>query len=232
MVFFGHLDIKWYYAVYVYVWILSDWHLYVNLNLGNCESEIKRQIGTKRRLITSLSFFSSSHTFLSSPFFTPPPPIFSPLFLTCTSLCFLPFCSPFLFYLCFCVFVFYSCSFSFHVNFLPQILLLFLVLSPHTLSSPSPLFCCASSVSSAQIIQDRVDSHVSRNRLLWNSLPGGLYALPQYSTDPAQFPFYYAMLGKCWSHQMIKWVWPDFLGCCCHVSLTRFVPTRPIQKYL
>uniref|UniRef100_A0A8P4G2R0 Exostosin-1b n=1 Tax=Dicentrarchus labrax TaxID=13489 RepID=A0A8P4G2R0_DICLA len=47
-----------------------------------------------------------------------------------------------------------------------------------------------------EIIQDRVDSHVSRNRLLWNSLPGGLYALPQYSTDPAQFPFYYAILGK------------------------------------
>ncbi|TKS75444.1 Exostosin-1a [Collichthys lucidus] len=45
-----------------------------------------------------------------------------------------------------------------------------------------------------EIIQDRVDSHVSRNRLLWNSLPGGLYALPQYSTDPAQFPFYYAIL--------------------------------------
>lgn len=51
-------------------------------------------------------------------------------------------------------------------------------------------------VSLVQIIQDRVDSHVSRNRLLWNSLPGGLYALPQYSTDPAQFPFYYAILGK------------------------------------
>nr|XP_020492734.1 exostosin-1a-like [Labrus bergylta] len=47
-----------------------------------------------------------------------------------------------------------------------------------------------------EIIQDRVDSLVSRNRLLWNSLPGGLYALPQYSADPAQFPFYYAILGK------------------------------------
>ncbi|XP_035533990.1 exostosin-1 isoform X1 [Morone saxatilis] len=52
-----------------------------------------------------------------------------------------------------------------------------------------------------EIIQDRVDSHVSRNRLLWNSLPGGLYALPQYSTDPAQFPFYYAILGKSPSQQ-------------------------------
>uniref|UniRef100_A0A665USF8 Exostosin glycosyltransferase 1 n=1 Tax=Echeneis naucrates TaxID=173247 RepID=A0A665USF8_ECHNA len=47
-----------------------------------------------------------------------------------------------------------------------------------------------------EVIQDRVDSLVSRNRLLWNSLPGGLYAFPQYSTDPAQFPFYYAVLGK------------------------------------
>uniref|UniRef100_A0A3B4TMK6 Exostosin-1-like n=1 Tax=Seriola dumerili TaxID=41447 RepID=A0A3B4TMK6_SERDU len=52
-----------------------------------------------------------------------------------------------------------------------------------------------------EIIQDRVDSHVSRNRLLWNSLPGGLYAFPQYSTDPAQFPFYYAILGKSPSQQ-------------------------------
>ncbi|KAI3364099.1 hypothetical protein L3Q82_010927, partial [Scortum barcoo] len=52
-----------------------------------------------------------------------------------------------------------------------------------------------------EIIQDRVDSHVSRNRLLWNSLPGGLYALPQYSSDPAQFPFYYAILGKSPSQQ-------------------------------
>uniref|UniRef100_A0A672FTM2 Exostosin-1-like n=1 Tax=Salarias fasciatus TaxID=181472 RepID=A0A672FTM2_SALFA len=47
-----------------------------------------------------------------------------------------------------------------------------------------------------EIIQDRVEAHISRSRLLWNSLPGGLYALPQYSTDPAQFPFYYAILGK------------------------------------
>ncbi|XP_050928026.1 exostosin-1a [Lates calcarifer] len=52
-----------------------------------------------------------------------------------------------------------------------------------------------------EIIQDRVDSHVSRSRFLWNSLPGGLYAIPQYSTDPAQFPFYYAILGKSPSQQ-------------------------------
>uniref|UniRef100_A0A3P8SS07 Exostosin glycosyltransferase 1 n=1 Tax=Amphiprion percula TaxID=161767 RepID=A0A3P8SS07_AMPPE len=52
-----------------------------------------------------------------------------------------------------------------------------------------------------EIVQDRVDSHISRNRLLWNSLPGGLYILPQYSTDPAQYPFYYAILGKSPSQQ-------------------------------
>ncbi|CAL8317609.1 unnamed protein product [Merluccius merluccius] len=47
-----------------------------------------------------------------------------------------------------------------------------------------------------EIIQDRVHAHVSRSGLLWNALPGGLYALPQYFTDPSCFPFYYAMLGK------------------------------------
>ncbi|XP_068199500.1 exostosin-1 isoform X2 [Antennarius striatus] len=52
-----------------------------------------------------------------------------------------------------------------------------------------------------EIIQDRVEAHVSRNQLLWNSLPGGLYALPQYSSDPVQFPFYYASLGKTPSQQ-------------------------------
>ncbi|XP_034017471.1 exostosin-1 [Thalassophryne amazonica] len=52
-----------------------------------------------------------------------------------------------------------------------------------------------------EIIQDRVESHVSRNRLLWNSLPGGPYALPQFSTDPASFPFYYAIVGKVPSQQ-------------------------------
>ncbi|XP_036003480.1 exostosin-1a [Fundulus heteroclitus] len=52
-----------------------------------------------------------------------------------------------------------------------------------------------------EIIRDRVESHVSRNHLLWNSLPGGLFALPQFSADPAQFPFYYAILGKSPSQQ-------------------------------
>ncbi|XP_077600008.1 exostosin-1 isoform X2 [Stigmatopora nigra] len=47
-----------------------------------------------------------------------------------------------------------------------------------------------------EIIRDRVDWTVSRNRLMWNSLPGALYALPQYSSDPARFPFYYAALGQ------------------------------------
>ncbi|XP_048842260.1 exostosin-1 [Brienomyrus brachyistius] len=47
-----------------------------------------------------------------------------------------------------------------------------------------------------EIIQDRVHAHVSRNKLMWNAQPGGLYVLPRFSTDPANFPFYYAALGK------------------------------------
>ncbi|XP_014060651.1 exostosin-1 isoform X2 [Salmo salar] len=47
-----------------------------------------------------------------------------------------------------------------------------------------------------ELIQDRINSHISRNKLMWNSLPGGLYVLPQFSTDAAVFPFYYSSLGK------------------------------------
>ncbi|XP_061097603.1 exostosin-1 [Conger conger] len=47
-----------------------------------------------------------------------------------------------------------------------------------------------------EIIHDRIYSHISRNKLMWNLLPGGLYVLPQFSSDPAVFPFYYSTLGK------------------------------------
>ncbi|KAJ3608957.1 hypothetical protein NHX12_023485, partial [Muraenolepis orangiensis] len=42
-----------------------------------------------------------------------------------------------------------------------------------------------------EIIKDRVFSHVSRNKYMWNSLPGGLLVLPEYSTHLAHFPFYF-----------------------------------------
>uniref|UniRef100_A0A3B3BRK6 Exostosin glycosyltransferase 1b n=1 Tax=Oryzias melastigma TaxID=30732 RepID=A0A3B3BRK6_ORYME len=45
------------------------------------------------------------------------------------------------------------------------------------------------------IIQDRVLEHGSRSSLMWNSHPGGLFALPQYSGYQGDFPFYYATLG-------------------------------------
>lgn len=47
-----------------------------------------------------------------------------------------------------------------------------------------------------QIIQDRVLQHTSRSNLMWNSLPGGLFTQPQYSTYLGGFPFYYAKLGQ------------------------------------
>ncbi|KAK5911006.1 hypothetical protein CgunFtcFv8_005218 [Champsocephalus gunnari] len=46
-----------------------------------------------------------------------------------------------------------------------------------------------------EIIQDRVLAHGSRSSLMWNSHPGGLFALPQYSGYLGDFPFYYATLG-------------------------------------
>uniref|UniRef100_A0AAQ4S292 Exostosin glycosyltransferase 1 n=1 Tax=Gasterosteus aculeatus aculeatus TaxID=481459 RepID=A0AAQ4S292_GASAC len=46
-----------------------------------------------------------------------------------------------------------------------------------------------------EIIKDRVFSHISRNKYMWNSLPGGLLVLPEYSTHLTHFPFYYLGLG-------------------------------------
>lgn len=46
-----------------------------------------------------------------------------------------------------------------------------------------------------EIIKDRVFSHISRNKYMWNSLPGGLLVLPEFSTHLAHFPFYYLGLG-------------------------------------
>ncbi|TWW65760.1 Exostosin-1b [Takifugu flavidus] len=46
-----------------------------------------------------------------------------------------------------------------------------------------------------EIIQDRVLEHSSRSPLMWNSHPGGLFVLPQYSGHLGDFPFYYATLG-------------------------------------
>ncbi|XP_043995416.1 exostosin-1c isoform X1 [Gambusia affinis] len=52
-----------------------------------------------------------------------------------------------------------------------------------------------------EIIKDRVFSHVSRNRFMWNSLPGGLLVLPEFSTHLAHFPFYYLGQGVSPGHE-------------------------------
>ncbi|XP_069477641.1 exostosin-1 [Ambystoma mexicanum] len=47
-----------------------------------------------------------------------------------------------------------------------------------------------------EIIQDRIFKHISRNSLIWNKHPGGLFVLPQYSSYLGDFPYYYANLGS------------------------------------
>ncbi|CAM9829722.1 unnamed protein product [Bubo scandiacus] len=47
-----------------------------------------------------------------------------------------------------------------------------------------------------EIIKDRLLPHRSRSRFLWNTLPGGLLALPNFSTHPGDFPFYYLQHGS------------------------------------
>lgn len=47
-----------------------------------------------------------------------------------------------------------------------------------------------------QIIKDRLLPQRSRSRFLWNTLPGGLLALPDFSTHLGDFPFYYLQRGR------------------------------------
>ncbi|NXE73732.1 EXT1C protein, partial [Cochlearius cochlearius] len=47
-----------------------------------------------------------------------------------------------------------------------------------------------------EIIKDRLLPHRSRSRFLWNTLPGGLLALPNFSTYLGDFPFYYLQHGS------------------------------------
>ncbi|XP_054079935.1 exostosin-like 1 isoform X3 [Rissa tridactyla] len=47
-----------------------------------------------------------------------------------------------------------------------------------------------------EIIKDRLLPHHSRSRFLWNTLPGGLLALPDFSTHLGDFPFYYLQHGS------------------------------------
>ncbi|XP_009953407.1 PREDICTED: exostosin-1, partial [Leptosomus discolor] len=47
-----------------------------------------------------------------------------------------------------------------------------------------------------EIIKDRLLPHRSRSRFLWNTLPGGLLALPDFSTHLGDFPFYYLQHGS------------------------------------
>ncbi|RXN26289.1 exostosin-1b [Labeo rohita] len=44
-------------------------------------------------------------------------------------------------------------------------------------------------------LEDRVLQQTSRSDLMWNSHPGGLFTLPQYSSYLGDFPFFYAKLG-------------------------------------
>jgi len=49
--------------------------------------------------------------------------------------------------------------------------------------------CCC------QIIKDRVMDHVVRSTFTWNTAPGSLMILPEFSQSLDKFPFYWRHLG-------------------------------------
>ncbi|XP_021231305.1 exostosin-like 1 isoform X3 [Numida meleagris] len=75
-----------------------------------------------------------------------------------------------------------------------------------------------------EIIRDRLLPHRSRSRVLWNTLPGGLLALPDFSTHLGDFPFYYLQHGRT-PHLSVRHV----PGACPHMS--PFPPHRRLQPY-
>lgn len=72
-----------------------------------------------------------------------------------------------------------------------------LEVSPPGPPSPAPeVTARVLRASFGQIIKDRLLPHRSHSRFLWNTLPGGLLALPDFSTHLGDFPFYYLQHGR------------------------------------
>ena len=46
-----------------------------------------------------------------------------------------------------------------------------------------------------QVIKDRVDRHLSRSQIMWNTSPGAMTLLPEFSDALHSYPFYYPQLG-------------------------------------
>ncbi|NXW09944.1 EXT1C protein, partial [Fregetta grallaria] len=74
-----------------------------------------------------------------------------------------------------------------------------------------------------EIIKDRLLPHRSRSRFLWNTLPGGLLTLPDFSTHPGDFPFYYLQHGSSPSEKFTAFIRA--------VSLTSS-PSQPILRLI
>ncbi|KAG8143131.1 putative Exostosin-1c-like isoform X1 protein, partial [Naja naja] len=58
-----------------------------------------------------------------------------------------------------------------------------------------------------EIIKDRIFHQESRPKFFWNTLPGGLVALPEYSTHLNDFPFYYLQQGSSPSEKFTALIW-------------------------
>ncbi|XP_051844125.1 LOW QUALITY PROTEIN: exostosin-like 1 [Antechinus flavipes] len=61
--------------------------------------------------------------------------------------------------------------------------------------------------STLEIIRDRIFRAASRPWLLWNAPPGGLLALPTFSTHLGDFPFYYSQHGSRPSGRFSALIW-------------------------
>ncbi|KAF1653783.1 UNVERIFIED_CONTAM: Exostosin-1c, partial [Eudyptes robustus] len=82
-----------------------------------------------------------------------------------------------------------------------------------------------------QIIKDRLLPHRSRSRFLWNTLPGGLLALPDFSTHLGDFPFYYLQHGSGPSEKFTAFIRAVSLACSLSQPILRLIQAVSESQY-
>ncbi|KAF1429013.1 Exostosin-1c, partial [Spheniscus humboldti] len=82
-----------------------------------------------------------------------------------------------------------------------------------------------------QIIKDRLLPHRSRSRFLWNTLPGGLLALPDFSTHLGDFPFYYLQHGSGPSKKFTAFIRAVSLACSLSQPILRLIQAVSESQY-
>ncbi|XP_076083727.1 exostosin-1b-like [Mytilus galloprovincialis] len=83
-----------------------------------------------------------------------------------------------------------------------------------------------------QVVKDRVNRHLARSLAVWNSFPGALSVLQEYSTSKTQFPFYYSDNGTSPGHQFTAIIYATSPVMLSSAPLFRLIRTVAKSSYV